>query len=57
MSFYQIWIRSFADGNGDGIGDLYGVYDRLDYIEQGIKDRRKTCLWSGIYLLRRYNLT
>ncbi len=32
MSFYQIWIRSFADGNGDGIGDLYGVYDRLDYI-------------------------
>ena len=33
MSFYQIWIRSFADGNGDGIGDLYGVYDRLDYIK------------------------
>lgn len=32
MSFYQIWIRSFADGNGDGIGDLYGVYDKLDYI-------------------------
>ncbi len=32
MSFYQIWIRSFADGNGDGIGDLYGVYERLDYI-------------------------
>ncbi len=27
MSFYQIWVRSFADGNGDGIGDLYGVYD------------------------------
>ena len=32
MSFYQIWIRSFCDGNGDGIGDLYGVYDKLDYI-------------------------
>ena len=32
MSFYQIWIRSFADGNGDGVGDLYGVYDKLDYI-------------------------
>ncbi len=32
MSFYQIWIRSFADGNGDGIGDLYGVYEKLDYI-------------------------
>ena len=33
MSFYQIWIRSYADGNGDGIGDLYGVYDKLEYIK------------------------
>ena len=32
ISIYQIWIRSFCDGNGDGIGDLYGVYDKLDYI-------------------------
>jgi len=32
MAFYQIWPRSFMDGNGDGIGDLYGIYDRLDYI-------------------------
>ncbi|MBR1472043.1 MAG: alpha-glucosidase [Lachnospiraceae bacterium] len=32
MSFYQIWVRSFADGNGDGIGDLYGVYDKLEYV-------------------------
>ena len=34
MSFYQIWVRSFADGNHDGIGDLYGVYDRLEYIKE-----------------------
>lgn len=33
MSFYQIWIRSFYDGNGDGIGDLYGVYEKLSYIQ------------------------
>ncbi len=33
MSFYQIWIRSFKDGNGDGIGDLYGVYKKLHYIK------------------------
>ncbi len=32
-SFYQIWIRSFKDGNGDGIGDLYGVYEKLEYIK------------------------
>ena len=33
-SFYQIWIRSFKDGNGDGIGDLYGVYEKLEYIKE-----------------------
>lgn len=32
-SFYQIWTRSFKDGNGDGIGDLYGVLEKLDYIK------------------------
>ena len=43
MSFYQIWIRSFADGNGDGIGDLYGVYDRLDYLKElGVDGMRTT---------------
>jgi oligo-1,6-glucosidase len=29
---YQIWPRSFADGNGDGIGDLAGITSRLDYL-------------------------
>ena len=33
MSVYQIWPRSFCDGNGDGIGDLWGVLDKLDYIK------------------------
>lgn len=31
--FYQIWPRSFQDGNGDGMGDLLGVLKRLDYIK------------------------
>ena len=33
MSVYQIWPRSFCDGNGDGIGDLWGVLEKLDYIK------------------------
>ncbi len=33
MTVYQIWTRSFCDGNGDGIGDLYGVLQKLDYIK------------------------
>jgi len=30
--FYQIYPRSFADGNGDGIGDFKGIIERLDYL-------------------------
>jgi alpha-glucosidase len=30
---YQIYPRSFADANGDGIGDLAGVTERLEYLE------------------------
>lgn len=33
LTVYQIWCRSFKDGNGDGIGDLYGVLEELDYIK------------------------
>ena len=33
MVFYQIWPRSFKDGNGDGMGDLWGVLEKLDYIQ------------------------
>lgn len=31
--FYQIWPRSFKDGNADGVGDLWGVIQSLDYLE------------------------
>ena len=31
--FYEIFVRSFYDSNGDGIGDLNGITEKLDYIK------------------------
>ena len=38
---YQIYIRSYADSNGDGIGDINGIRSRLPYL----KDLGVDCLW------------
>ncbi len=33
--FYEVFVRSFQDSNGDGIGDLNGLTSRLDYLNDG----------------------
>ena len=31
---YEIYVRSFADSNGDGVGDVKGIISRLDYLAE-----------------------
>ncbi|MBQ9911411.1 MAG: hypothetical protein IJM49_00100 [Firmicutes bacterium] len=48
--FYQIFVGSFSDSNGDGIGDLTGVINRLDYLNDGKPDSGKSLGIEGIWL-------
>ena len=32
-NFYEIFVYSYCDSNGDGIGDLQGIISKLDYIQ------------------------
>ena len=35
-SFYHIWVKSFADSDGDGCGDFKGIESKLDYIQDDL---------------------
>jgi len=47
--FYEVFVRSFSDSNGDGVGDLNGLTARLDYLNDGDPatgtDLGVTALW------------
>src|SRR5436853_132975 len=46
---YEVFVRSFQDSNGDGIGDLEGLIRKLDYINDGNPRSRTSlgasCIW------------
>ena len=48
--FYEIFVGSFSDSNGDGIGDLRGIINRMDYLNDGDDSSGKSLGIEGIWL-------
>ena len=48
--FYHIFVGSFSDSNGDGIGDLRGIINRMDYINDGDPNSGLSLGAEGIWL-------
>lgn len=49
--FYEIFVRSFYDSDGDGIGDLNGVIEKLDYLNDGDPATTDDLGITGIWLM------
>lgn len=49
--FYEVFVRSFQDSDGDGIGDLQGLIDRLDYLNDGDPATTDDLGVTGIWLM------
>lgn len=48
--FYHIFVGSFSDSNGDGIGDLRGIINRMDYLNDGDPNSGLSLGIEGIWL-------
>jgi glycosidase len=49
--FYEVFVRSFADSDGDGVGDLRGLIDHLDYLNDGDPTTSGDLGVTGIWLM------
>jgi alpha-amylase len=49
--FYEVFVRSFADTNGDGVGDLQGVIDHLDDLNDGDPATTTDLGVTGLWLM------
>ena len=49
--YYSLFVRSFADSNGDGIGDFNGITAKLDYLNDGNDATTSDLGITGIWLL------
>ena len=48
--FYHIWVRAFSDSDGDGYGDLKGIIQKLDYLNDGNPDTKTDLGIDAIWL-------
>lgn len=48
---YEIFVYSFADSNGDGVGDLRGLIDNLDYVNDGDDESDSDLGCNAIWLM------
>lgn len=48
--FYQIFVGSFSDSDGDGIGDLRGIINRMDYLNDGDVNSGESLGVQGLWL-------
>lgn len=55
--FYEVFVRSFADASGDGIGDLRGLIDRLDYLNDGNPATDSDLGVDGVWLMPVFEAT
>jgi len=49
--FYQIFVRSFYDSDGDGVGDLRGIIEKLDYLNDGDPATSTDLGVTGLWLM------
>ena len=50
-TYYEVFLYSFSDSNGDGIGDIRGLIDKLDYINDGDDTTDTDLGCNGIWLM------
>ncbi|MBQ3481021.1 MAG: hypothetical protein IJH48_01590 [Oscillospiraceae bacterium] len=48
--FYEIFVGSFSDSDGDGVGDLRGIINRMDYLNDGDPNSGRSLGVEGIWL-------